>query len=298
MHIGPRQPIHFCFDSRSTMWTAFKNISKLTLLAFLLQWFYPFARLWLLVAGPLVYIGVVFALQWYTWYCHEQAELYGSGKKAVTKGNPSKTNRVLFSGPRASLAEMAYIGLSHTPMFLYMLFNVIVNRIIPFTWKYCQPGFRNTTITDKVIFDMITGSSLITIAKINETGDEISFRFPDDFDCKLVSGFNPAGLEIVLNIAEQRMERAEIKGEPLDKEYVMTSLIMASGMWIHTLIHLSSEKCAREIENKPSKLHEIKESSRFVTGLHDALLYFPLSPVFNSRFSNFYFKLEWQHLSL
>ena len=196
----------------------------------------------------------------------------------MTNDCPSKTNRVLFCGPRAKLIERIYIAISHTPMFCYMFYNVLVTRIIPFTWRYLQPGYKNTTATDKVIFELLTASSLITITKINETGDKISFQIPEDFDCKLMCGFNPAGLEIVMDIAEQRLEKAEIKGESLSNEYVLTSLVIAYTLWIHPQIHVSSEKCAREIQNKPSKLHQIKESSRFVVALHDALFYFPFSP--------------------
>ncbi len=153
------------------MWTS--SIAYLVLIAALFPWFYGSAALatqilLVLVACPLLYIGLVFALQWYCWYCHEQAEINGQKAEVVTKGSPSKTNRILFCGPRAALIERIHIAVSHTPMFCYMLYKVLVNRIIPFTWRYMQPGYKNTTATDAMIFELLTRSSLITIAIINK----------------------------------------------------------------------------------------------------------------------------------
>lgn len=139
------------------------------------------------------YVFAVFFFEWYCWYCHEKAESKYSPTQRI-----SKTNRVLFAGPRAKIAEMLDLWLSHAPSFLYRLYQVSVERILPFTWKYLTTkDFVNTTVTDQVIFDALTGGSLITMVKIDESGEKISFQIPTDFVCKtMIDGFCPAGLEI------------------------------------------------------------------------------------------------------
>ena len=89
------------------------------------EWFYASETLvsqilLVLVTSPLLYIGIVFTLEWYCWYRHEQAEVKGETTEVVTNECPSKTNRVLFCGPRAKLIERIYIATSHAPMLQHL----------------------------------------------------------------------------------------------------------------------------------------------------------------------------------
>ena len=74
------------------------------------------------------------------------------------------------------------------------------------------------------------------------------------------------------------MERGHIKDKRLSNEQVMVAVTMATTGWVHPQIHVSSEKCAREISKNPSTLEEIKESGRHTVALHDGLLFGILSP--------------------
>ena len=65
--------------------------------------------------------------------------------------------------------------LSHGPTFIGRLFQLTIYRTFPLIWKYLTTGseFVNTTVTDEVIFDAITGSSLSSMTKIDESGEKL-----------------------------------------------------------------------------------------------------------------------------
>lgn len=203
------------------------------------------------------------------------------GEKEYVAGKRiSKDNRVLFTGPRAKLIELIDLGLAHAPMFMYRLYEVTMYRILPFSWKYLTTkNYVNTTVTDAVIFDALTNCSLLTMTKIDASGEKLSCQLPSDFVCTTMrDGFCPAGLEIVMDIKEKKLEKADIKDKRLCNEQVLASIAVATSTWAHTQIHLAAEKCAREITKKPSLLKEIKESGRYTVALHDGLLFGPISP--------------------
>ena len=234
------------------------------------------------ITFAILYTWAVFFVEWYSWHCfkRDEGEISQAEKDYVPGKRISKDNRVLFVGPRAKLIETMDLYLSHGPTFIGRLFQLTIYRTIPLMWKYLTTSeFVNTTVTDEVIFDAIKGSSLSSMTKIDESGEKLICQFPSDFVCTtLRDGFCPAGLEIVMNIKDKTMERGHIKDKRLSNEQVMVAVTMATTGWVHPQIHVSSEKCAREISKNPSTLEEIKESGRHTVALHDGLLFGILSP--------------------
>ena len=154
-------------------------------------------------------------------------------------------------------------------------------QLIPFTWKYLtwiEDVFINTTVTDAVIFDYIMTTTLIVVAKLDNLDERLMFQIPHDFVCTAMQdGFCPAGLEIVMNIKRKMIEKVDVKDTCLSNEQVLLSVVMVMSTWVHPQIHISSEKCARDIAKQPSTLKQLKESTRHTIALHDVLLNGPIS---------------------
>ena len=244
-----------------------------------------------LVLIPILYEAAISALEWYCWYRHQRAERKGHKTQVELKRGEtaSLSNRVLFAGPRASIEELLHLSLAHFPGYC-MHFLKTIFRIVCFILTYLKTywitkewTFRNTTISDNSIYRFITETSLILMASVDDAGEHVSLKLPDDFTIKTLGGFCPAGLHVVMHIESRTIVEATLpgyRGTMLDKGIVFASLNLAFSLWIHTQSHVAAEKCAREIASKPTSLASLRESSYHVVALHEALLYlWPTSPV-------------------
>ena len=107
---------------------------------------------------------------------------------------------------------------------------------------------------------------------VDETKTFASIKLPDDLGIRMLNGFCPAGLHVVMHIGSRSLIKATLPSDPterLSNALVFSSLAFALTTWVHPQIHIAAEKSAREIAQKPFELDPVRESSSYV---HETLL--------------------------
>jgi len=224
--------------------------------------------------------------------CWEDAQLTeknnGINPESFTPGDKEKP--WLFAGAPCTKSEEKNLVISHLPVFFrrylvlclftlpYLALKVCFSSLLKGRWYY-KPN-----ITDDQIFDYFTNSVLVLICDINNEEGTLTLKTPKEFPLVSDAGLKYADFNIELNIKDKKINKASLAGKDLtgDNDLISTLVINLVVHWGHAVGHVISEKSAREIAAK--KVDTLKLSNRFVTGLHDALLYSIYSPFESGQF--------------
>ena len=188
--------------------------------------------------------------------------------------------------------EIMFHSLVHVPVYSFRFFLLFVYYI---PRDAIRRYVLRRDVTDQILWDFLTNTTLILMCETDESGDTITYRCRGCNPRLFIKGDPSTDCPIDGSTLTMVMRNGVLlsaytagnvpvtarKGWLTRNEILADALARTHGMWAHALVHHAGERCAAEVARM--ELTMLKPCALHTHSLHDGLIHSPIGPTTKHR---------------